>query len=292
MTKKKIKTGLAGLLRAVNAPGADDGRVFTDPRRRRAVIALAKASKSFKSVLDDGFSLVYGKAVGAGRPVVLISCHIDHPFEKLFIRADKSGLTGTLDNSVCAGLLLDLMRRDRLPAGVLAAFTGNEERGMRGARVLVKHLRRGALKAYAADLAAVITLDVTPDNAGLPVSLENAAPNGSLKRRKGFETAAAMAAALAAGLKAAGVPCGTVLKALPDESHAYRAAGLSALSFCLPVNARAGSAPADVHDPKGVRCSFAHMRLWQKGLAAAVAAVFLVLLNSPFIKARRGKNGL
>ena len=273
MIKKKIKTGLAGLIRAVNAPGADDGRKFTDPRRRRAVIALAKASKSFKPLLDDGFSLVYGGRLKAGLPVVLLSCHIDHPFKKLFLRADESGLTGTLDNSVCAGLLLDLMRRGRLPARTLAAFTGNEERGMRGAKALVKHLQSGGLKAYAADLAAVITLDVTPDNAGLPVSLENVAPNKVLKRKKGFETSAAMAAGLSRGLKAAGVPCGAVISALPDESHAYRAAGLSALSFCLPVTARAGGAPADVHDPSGVSCSFVNMRLWQKGLRAAAEAV-------------------
>lgn len=273
--KKTSDAALAALIGAVNAPGADDGRKFTDARRRQAVIALAGRAKLFRPVLDDGFSLVYGGAIDPERTVVLLSCHIDHPFKaaELFLKAGKGGLTGTLDNSVCAGLLLDLLRRGELPDNVLAAFTGNEERGMRGAKALIAHLRRGALKKYAAGLGAVLTLDVTPDNAAMPVSLENVAPNKRLRARLGFENPAAAAAWVGARLKAAGVPYGTLLKALPDESFAYAAAGLSALSFGLPVAPRAGRGKADVHDPAGVTCSFRHMRLWQKGLAAAAAAI-------------------
>jgi endoglucanase len=75
-----------------------------------------------------------------------------------------------LDDRAGCAVLIEILRGPRLPVEILAAFTGQEEVGLRGARVA----------AHAFDPDAAVAIDTTPANDLPPVIDQDISPNTRL----------------------------------------------------------------------------------------------------------------
>lgn len=130
--------------------------------RRIVIYDLLRYSK-YKPIKCSGLSLIYQARDYSLMPTVLISCHIDSLYKRHHFQAfNDTELLGTFDNSILNTLLVYLMLKERLPANIIIAFTGNEEEDSQGAIETIEFLMEKHPPVWQR-LEMVIVLDVTSE---------------------------------------------------------------------------------------------------------------------------------
>ncbi len=152
---------LINVLSEIALLNKDDGERFTVTDRIDRISMLLKESNYKLAESGDLFRLYSKKPIEdmKMKPVIVVSTHIDcqSKITKCFSESVDTGmLRGTYDNLATNAAILSLMHSDSLPENVVVAFTGDEERKSRGAKALVKFLKKN-------DIAVrhIFVLDVT-----------------------------------------------------------------------------------------------------------------------------------
>jgi hypothetical protein len=234
---------LVDMLTTVNVPSADDGEIFTDSTRIDAVLQCLQGT-AYRALRAEGIAYVVARqGYDARRGTVLISCHIDYAYRKLFWMAGADGVyRGTFDNAITLSVLVLAMRRESLPPQTLVAFTGDEEEDGQGAEETLTYLR-----AHHIDPELVICLDVTEEGYGqVSYTLENLLPRTETPAmaRMRFPHAEAFRQFL---FRMLGQPAFTVIDAEPDEAWVYDEEDVNCFTLCLPA-----FCPAGMHDDCGI----------------------------------------
>jgi hypothetical protein len=179
-------------------------------------------------------------------PAVLVSSHIDSLYTRYHSRLDGQTFCGTYDNSITNAAVVHLMLLGTLNPQVLVAFTGDEERGSRGACQVVEYLSNGN-DPLRPEL--VLVLDVTEEAYDShPASFEN------LFIRGGSEDAGVLQMQHQEDLESfiASVPGVKDPHIVPngeaDESWQYNKHDLNCLALCLPIRTITGN----MHNDEGV----------------------------------------
>ena len=146
----------------------DNGEHFTDTSRPDYIKSRLEKSE-YEIFHETALAVIYKKKnVKLGEKVVLISSHVDcvDGIRKPSFKITKKGnYKGTFDNAATNAVALISMLENRFADNVLIAFTGNEEQDSKGAKQVIKFLKKNGRKVIA------ISLDVTFD-------LENEEKNG------------------------------------------------------------------------------------------------------------------
>ena len=138
----------------------DDGEIFTVTDRLDEIQSLLSGSP-YGLVNAGGLFRLFAKSPlkEIEGPVILVSTHVDCEagISRCFCEdAGDDLIKGTLDNAATNAAIVFLMQEGALPDNVLVAFTGDEERGSRGASETVEYLRSIGLTVEMA-----VVLDVT-----------------------------------------------------------------------------------------------------------------------------------
>jgi hypothetical protein len=179
-------------------------------------------------------------------PAVLVSSHIDSLYTRYRSRLDGQTFCGTYDNSITNATIVHLMLLSALHPQVLVAFTGDEERGSRGACQVMEHLSNGNEPSRP---ELVVVLDVTEEAYDShPASFENLFirdgrnETGALQMQQKEDWESFIASV--PGVEDPHiVPNGEA-----DESWQYDKHDLNCLALCLPIRTITG----DMHDDEGV----------------------------------------
>lgn len=153
---------LLSVLQSVSVLNRDNSIYFTNTERLDAVDALLRGS-AYKRIDFDGLFHIYGlKPVEElDGPVVIVSSHVDceRNITKCFAKKiDDGTLLGTFDNSITNAAIVYLMLTAKLPDNVLVAFTGDEEENGRGAKDVIRFIRKNKL-----DVMNIYVLDATEE---------------------------------------------------------------------------------------------------------------------------------
>ena len=144
------------LLQAVTVDCKDNGEHFTVDSRVKAIECLLAATP-YRLVCREPLALLFAKReLCEGENVVLVSSHIDCLYNNCFCNDEGDCLRGTFDNSFGNAAVLWCMLNDMLPANVVVAFTGDEEKDSHGVYQVLE-----ALKKYGCELSCAIVQDVT-----------------------------------------------------------------------------------------------------------------------------------
>ena len=150
---------MESLLKQVTCDCKDDGNSFL-VKDRIDVIKAYLENTAYQLLAEEDLFLLYGKDnLVQGKPVVLISSHIDCVYESCFCETNGDYYHGTFDNSFTNAAILYLLKNHELPDNVVIAFTGDEEHDSAGAIALNVFLTR-----HGCPIRFAIVLDVT--NAG------------------------------------------------------------------------------------------------------------------------------
>lgn len=241
---------LIDIIEKLTVPCADDGDTFTQVDRLNLIRSALASRGRYRSWADLPLAKLFAhERFEDHRPFVLVSCHIDSVYKRKWYYAkekdkgEKGELWGTFDNSACNALLLHAMMFDKLPPQVLVAFTGNEERKMRGVKRTVKHLAdHGAFW----NLELVVTLDVTEECYGKhDITIENIFVESRNSRSKmRFSGKGELRKKLEGLLHEPHV----IKNGAQDEAWEYDECDLNCFSLCLPCRA----IREDIHEKEGV----------------------------------------
>ena len=144
------------VLSAVTVDCKDNGMEFVVTERIGAVERLLQGTE-YRLVAREPLALLFAKHVPQeNEKVVLVSSHIDCVYSSCFSSDDGEYFKGTFDNSFGNATVLWCMLNDMLPANVVVAFTGDEEKDSRGV-----YQALGALKRFGCELSCAIVQDVT-----------------------------------------------------------------------------------------------------------------------------------
>lgn len=148
------------ILKRVTCMCRDDGKRFTDTLRLDEINQVLSGSV-YRLAEQQGLFRLFAKRPleEIKGPVVLVSSHVDceEDINECFCKElDDVYLKGTFDNAATNAAILSVMLDGDLPDNVVVSFTGDEERGSKGAEETVEYLRSKQLKI---DLAVI--LDVT-----------------------------------------------------------------------------------------------------------------------------------
>lgn len=142
-------------------PNADDGHEFTNIYRLVNISHLLRDSEYCEIMAGHPY-VVYGKKKFAGnaleklpKDITLISSHVDCLQLNPSYEDRGELIHGIFDNSITNTSAVWLMRKGGLPDNVIFAFTGNEEKGARGAIELGNDLKKAGKNVK------VAVLDVT-----------------------------------------------------------------------------------------------------------------------------------
>lgn len=211
-------------LNLVQLPCYDDGREFTNRTKLDKISEVLSGTpyQKYSFPLFDLYSRRPIDMSSAGnKEVVVLSTHADFvpaiktPFAKL---GNNGVLQGTFDNSATNAAALYLLAEGLLPENVLVAFTGNEESGMRGARMLSSLIGHWFNPR-------IIALDVT--DVGYEDKFFSIENTFSLKKSELNEVLNIA--------RQTGLPGYVYPKALPDEAHAYASCKNKCFSLCVPT---------------------------------------------------------
>ena len=151
---------LFAILQKLSVLNRDNKNVFTNTERLDAIAELLRDSDYQRVDAEGLFHMYSRKPVSELRgPVFVVSSHVDCEYHitKCFAEyKDDETLLGTFDNSITNAAIVYLMVNGRLPENVLVAFTGDEEETGRGAKGVIRYIRRNKL-----DVINVFVLDVT-----------------------------------------------------------------------------------------------------------------------------------
>ena len=173
-TEVLVMEKLMSVLESVSVINKDNGSVFTNTERLDAIASLLSGSAYKKQDASGLFHLYAKKPVDEIQgPVLIISSHVDCEtnITRCFVRMeDQDTLLGTFDNAITNASAVYLMLAGNLPDNVLFAFTGDEEEDGRGARDLIRFIRRNRL-----NVRNIFVLDVTEEGwaAGAAFTVEN-----------------------------------------------------------------------------------------------------------------------
>lgn len=144
------------VLSAVTVDCKDNGMEFVVTERIGAVERLLQGTE-YRLVAREPLALLFAKRVPQeDEKVVLVSSHIDCVYSSCFSSDDGEYFKGTFDNSFGNAAVLWCMLNDMLPANVVVAFTGDEEKDSRGVYQALE-----ALKRFGCGLSCAIVQDVT-----------------------------------------------------------------------------------------------------------------------------------
>lgn len=230
------------ILPAVNVPCADDGVKFTSKDRIEVIDSLLRSS-GYRPLFSGSLSLVWGQTgFIPDFPTILLSCHVDSVYHKYFHIDVGDEILGTLDNSICNAVLVDLMLRSALPANVVVAFTGDEEDQSRGVDETMQFLTGTAVIP---DM--VVVMDVTDQGyADYAFTVENlfckmdSAENPSLSNKAIMRLESLVRSVL-------GPDTLVITEAAADESWQYDEWNVNCLSLCIPTRPLNSDKQLDVH---------------------------------------------
>lgn len=279
-----LPQGFQKILDTVNIDSEDNGTVFTNPARREAIKDLLRGSP-YCVIAEPSLAVLYAReGYQEQSHFQLISCHIDSLYEAHFVDDYNAGeILGTLDNSICNAVLLDLMLNDRLPANVLLAFTGNEEDGCRGARQICRSLEEHRSEIWNG-LEMVIVLDVTGEEYGSrSFTVENQFRRESQEeeRRLIFKQEGHLKEFLSDAL--GDNKYAWVEDALQDESWEFDEFDLNVISFCLPCTAHPDNAEEEIaewmHSDRGFLVKKTSVPEYEDALAKMVHRIAEVITD-------------
>lgn len=170
--RKRIK--LIDVLERVSVLNRDNGIKFTNTERLDAIASLLRNS-AYKRVKTEGLYHLYSaKPICEIKgPVIIVSTHVDceyHITKCFFSIKDQYTLLGTFDNAITNAAIVYNMLSGNLPENVLVAFTGDEEENGRGAKDVIRFIKKNRL-----DVLNVFVLDVTEEGweTGADFTIEN-----------------------------------------------------------------------------------------------------------------------
>ncbi len=231
----------------------DNGKHFETSDRLDNISSLVWESK-YRRINPDGLFQLYSKKPVEelrDQEVIVISSHVDCEagITQCYSEIDENDkLHGVYDNAITNAAILSLMLSDDLPDDVLVAFTGDEEAGQKGAKHLVRYLKKKGItirELYVLDVTYMgwnenydftIENDFWRDESGRKV-VKRASETGY---RWGFVPGDP-------GRIPSFVPRENVIRveAMEDESWYYDEKGVNCCSICLPVKGK-------MHSDEGV----------------------------------------
>ena len=219
------------LLSAVTVDCKDNGKEFVVTERIGAIEHLLQGTE-YRLVAREPLALLFAKRVPQeNEKVVLVSSHVDCVYNSCYCSDNGEYYKGTFDNSFGNAAVLWCMLNDFLPANVVVAFTGDEEKDSHGVYQALE-----ALKKYGCELSCAIVQDVT--NVGWESGALFTIENDS-----GFDILRAYN--IVSSLETYSGKFAFRHDAEPDESWNYAERGIPCLTLCAPVG-------GDMHSDEGV----------------------------------------
>ena len=233
---------LFDVLECVSVLNRDNGIMFTNTDRLDAIASLLRNS-AYKRVKTEGLFHLYSvKSIDEiNESVIIVSTHVDceRSITKCFFsRIDQYMMLGTFDNAITNAAIVYNMLQGKLPENVLIAFTGDEEEGGRGAKDLIRYIKKKQL-----DVLNIFVLDVTEEGwqNGADFTIENDFWNYSFGKKL-------IEVVKMTGYKWNYVPGDSYaipdyipkdviipVEAYDDESWDYNEENIPCFSFCLPT---------------------------------------------------------
>lgn len=144
------------VLSAVTVDCKDNGKEFVVTERIGAIEHLLQGTE-YRLLAREPLALLFAKRVPQeNEKVVLVSSHVDCVYNNCYCSDNGEYYKGTFDNSFGNAAVLWCMLNDSLPANVVVAFTGDEEKDSHGVYQALE-----ALKKYGCELSCAIVQDVT-----------------------------------------------------------------------------------------------------------------------------------
>ncbi len=156
--RTELPQSLTEILTKVNIKCEDDRHGFKDSKKTDTVDRLLRESQ-YRKISDGRLTKIYSQLKISelqDRNLLVVSSHIDTVYDNFYFRDGSDVVTGTLDNSITNAVLIDIIRKNRLPEEVIVAFTGNEEKESLGVDETVSFLH-----ACKANVEFAVSLDVT-----------------------------------------------------------------------------------------------------------------------------------
>lgn len=227
-----LQTNIVKKIHNMTVPSSDDGETFTD-RTRLTVIEEYLQDSTWELLKDLPLAKIYcRKNLNKKLPVVIISAHIDSVQEKYYSKETNQHVNGTYDNSACVAILTRMMCGYFSSDNVIVAFTGNEEKDMKGANQVSKYIKKTPWLKKACN--CVISLDLTNESyRKKDYTIENIYPFSS-----GSDD-----------IKDILPEAEIISECAPDDSWAYMKHKLPCFTLCLPCK----NLGEDMHSLKGVR---------------------------------------
>jgi len=226
-------------------PCSDDGTKFVRTDRLDRIRSLL-ADSAYVLMGNSQLAYVFQHhRFQSDRPAILVSNHIDSVYSNHFATIANDEIHGSLDNSACNAIIVELMLRGSLPEQVLVSFTGDEEDESAGADQTIE-LLADSHEAVFWNLEMAITLDLTEEFYGLHhFTIENCfveSQHGDALLR--FAKKRHLRKYLAEMLDTPAF----VKNGEPDEAWQYDEYDLNCFSFCLTCRLLG----SDMHSPSGV----------------------------------------
>lgn len=219
----------------LSVASSDDGKVFTDLTRLDKIDGKLKDSNYRLWQSGNLYRIYAHKAFDPARPAILISTHVDAVHAHHFVTHFTELLLGTFDNSATNAVTVELMTEAAFNPQILIAFTGDEERDLKGAAEVAKYLRQSQI-----NVPVIIAADVTHSGwcEAYDYTIENIFPEDNTQKE--------FAQFLCGLLEDAVISRPLVVwEAVPDEAWLYRDWGYRCFSLCLPTD-------GDMHTPQGI----------------------------------------
>jgi hypothetical protein len=263
---KRAKKSLIDMVREVNLPSSDNRKEFKKRERLEFIEELLKDS-DYTKLPDKPLAKLYAhREFNPKKPLILISAHIDSLYKNYFSEVVGGEICGTFDNSICNGVVLDLMINSKLPKQVVVAFTGDEEIGSRGAKEAIKLLKKEKISK---NIEIVIVLDVTLElYCKADFTIENYFVNRDIDAKRlnlKFKKQKELKSYIASKLKFAHF----IKNALPDEALKYKKYVRNTLSFTIPCRVLG----YDMHEDSGVAVRLNSLESYSKSLLKLVNSI-------------------
>jgi hypothetical protein len=264
----------------LTVPCTDDGARFVQTDRLERIRA-ALAGSPFRCLGDLPLAAIYcHRSFQPARPTVLVSNHIDSVYRRYFCASQGTEIKGTLDNSACNAVAVELMLADVLPVQTLVAFTGDEEEDAAGVDQTLSFLQEHQSIFW--NLEVVIVLDVTEEFYETEhftvenyfIERENQGSYLRFGRRREFKQYL---------IDMLGRKPALVKDSEPDESWQYEDHDLNCFLFGLPCRLLG----ADMHDDDGLAVLQDSLAVYAETLVRLTHAIDRDLANRAVGRTRR-----
>lgn len=227
-------TMLKDVLEKIALPCRDNGRMFTDTRRLDAIAQCL--DERWQLLVDGHLAKIYARAdFDPGKPVVVISSHVDMVANRCYADCGEELCQGSFDNLITNAAIVVKMVQVEFAPNVLVAFTGDEEEDSCGANEVVSALRQRGI-----EIGFVVVADVTEVGweEGKHFTIENIFPDDG-------QSVATLLSRWLPQIADIDKQPEIVVEAECDEAWQYDEHDLRCCSVCLPCY-------GDMHSEKGV----------------------------------------